>query len=72
MDEVRLFSVVCSGMTRSNDLKLGHRKILTKTKKNFFMVRMTEDWNKLPREVVEFHSFEIFKTCLDSYLYNLL
>ena len=72
MDEVRLFSVVCSGMTRSNDLKLGHRKILTKTKKNFFMVRMTEHWNRLPREVMESPTIEIFKTYLDSYLCNLL
>ena len=38
----------------------------------FFTVRMTENWNRLPREVVESPSLEIFKTRLDAYLCNLL
>lgn len=32
--------------------------------KNFFMVRMTEHWNGLPRLVVESRSMEEFKTHL--------
>jgi len=40
--------------------------------KNFFMVMVTEHWNRLPREVVKFPSLEIFKTRLDAYLCNLL
>ena len=40
--------------------------------KNFFMVRVTEHWNRLPREVVESPSLEIFKACLDAYLGSLL
>jgi len=35
-------------------------------------LRMTEHWNRLPREVVESPSLEIFKTRLDKVLYNLL
>ena len=39
--------------------------------KNFFTVKVMEHWNRLPREVVE-SPMEIFKTCLDAYLYDLL
>ena len=35
-------------------------------------VRVTEHWHRLPREVVESPSLEIFKTRLDKVLYNLL
>ena len=40
--------------------------------KNFFTVRVTEHWNRLPREVVKSPSMEIFKTCLDTSLCSLL
>ena len=42
MDEPRLFSVVYSERTRSNGLKLKHRKFHTNMQKNFFMVRVME------------------------------
>ena len=41
-------------------------------RKNFFTVKVTEPWNKLPREVEESPSLEIFKTHLDVFLCNLL
>ena len=53
MDEAGFFSVLCSYRTRSNGLKLEHRKLHANMQKNFFMVRVMEHWNRLPREVVQ-------------------
>ena len=64
--------MLCSDRTRSNGLKLEHRKICTNMHKNFYMVRAMENWNRLPREVVESPSMKIFKTCMDAYLCDLL
>ena len=64
--------MMCSNRTRSNGLKVEHRKFYTDMQKNLFMVRMMEHWNRLPRGIVESLSMEIFKTHLDAHLCNLL
>ena len=41
-------------------------------RKNFFPLRVTEHWPRLPREAVESPSLEIFKTRLEKVLCSLL
>mgnify|MGYP001856929507 CR=1 FL=1 len=54
-----LFFMVPSNRTKINGGKLKHRKFCLHIIENFFTVRVTEHWNRLPREVVETPSLEI-------------
>jgi len=64
--------VVPSDRTRGNGHKLKPGKFQLNMRKNFFPLRATEHWNRLPREVGESPSLEIFKTRLDKVLCSLL
>ncbi|KFV74872.1 hypothetical protein N308_06937, partial [Struthio camelus australis] len=55
-----------------NGQKLNHRKFCLNLRRNFFPVGVTEHWKRLPREVGESPSLEIFKSRLDVILGNLL
>lgn len=66
MNGVWLFPALCSNRTRDNGHKLEHSKFYGDTKQNFFNLRVTEGWNRLPRKAME--SLEVFKTCLDAFL----
>ena len=71
-DMANLFSAVCGVRARGNGHKLEHRKFCINIQRNFFTVRVMEHWIRLPRQIVDSPSLEIFKTCLDTYLCSLL
>jgi len=52
-DGAKLFSVVPTTRARGNGHKLKHKKFRLNMRKNFFTLRVTEHWNRLPGGAVE-------------------
>ena len=68
----KLFERVDNSRTRGKSFKLKEGRFRLYVRGKFFTMRVVRCWNRLPREVVDAPSLEVFKARLDGALGSLV
>ena len=69
---VGLFSQVTSDRMRGNGLKLCQGRFRWDLRQHFFTEGIVKCWNRLPKEVVEASSLEVFERRIDAELKDMV
>ncbi|KAK4831265.1 hypothetical protein QYF61_016735 [Mycteria americana] len=64
-DGERPFTKACIDRTRGNGFKLKEGRFRLDIRKKFFIMRVIRHWNRVPREVVNVPSLELFKVSIE-------